>query len=54
MTSAYLTELRRRLRATGDRLDDELKHVLPDYTKTAIYERQLARLLEEMKTVQHN
>lgn len=37
MTSAYLTELGGQLRVTRDRLDEELKPVPPDYTKTAIY-----------------
>lgn len=50
MTSAYLTELRGQLRVTRDRLDEELKQVPPDYTKTANYERQIAHLLEEVKT----
>lgn len=49
MTSAYLTDLRQRLCANRDRLDDELKHVPPDYTKAAFYERQIAQLLEEIK-----
>ncbi|DBA77516.1 TPA: hypothetical protein ACH3X1_009333 [Trebouxia sp. C0004] len=49
MTSAYLTDLRQRLCANRDRLDDELKHVPPDYTKAAFYERQIERLLEEIK-----
>jgi len=49
MTSAYLTDLRQRLCANRDRLDDELKHVPPDYIKAAFYERQIAQLLEEIK-----
>lgn len=49
MTSAYLTELRQRLRVTRDRLNEELRKVPVDYTKTAIYERQIVLLLEEAK-----
>lgn len=49
MTSAYLTELRRRLGVSRDRLYEELRNVPVDHIKTAIYERQIAHLLEEMK-----
>ena len=49
MTTAYLTDLRQRLCANRDRLDDELKHVPADNTKAAFHERQIAQLFEEIK-----
>jgi len=49
MTSAYLTELRGRLSAARNKLDDELENVPVDFTKTAIYERQIEYLLQEVK-----
>ena len=50
MTSAYLTELRQRLGVTRDRLDEELRKVPVDYTKAALYERQIEDLREDLRS----
>ena len=46
----YLTELRDRVGVARDALNDELKKVPADFTKIAVYERQIVHLLEEIKT----
>ncbi len=49
MASAYLDDLRGRLTAVRNKLDDELEKVPVDYTKIAEFKWQIENLTDELK-----